>query len=172
MSAPRLKHWGWGYEDQQPTPEQALAAMPMLSQRLGIQVREVEQPIALEALRLAPPRMPITPALLEMCTDDTHASASHALGKSYMDIVRGFRGRFEHPPDFVASPRDEVDLERLLEWCSAERVAAIPFGGGTSVVGGVSPRVPAGYNGVISIDMGALDQLLEVDLLSRSASIQ
>jgi alkyldihydroxyacetonephosphate synthase len=98
--------------------------------------------------------------------------ASHALGKSYADVVLGFRGRFDHPPDFVARPRDEVDLERLLAWCSDERIAAIPYGGGTSVVGGVQPRVDSSYNGAITIDLGALRKVLEVDQVSRAARIQ
>jgi alkyldihydroxyacetonephosphate synthase len=172
VSARRLKHWGWGYEDQQPTAEQALAAVPALSERLGIAVSDVEQPVALEALQLTVPRIVIPPSLQEIAADDVHSRASHALGKSYMDIVRGFRGRFDHPPDFVARPRDEADVERLLEWCSAERVAAIPFGGGTSVVGGVSPVLDGSYNGSVSIDMGALDKLEALDEVSRSACIQ
>jgi alkyldihydroxyacetonephosphate synthase len=172
VSERRLKHWGWGHEDQQPTPEQALAAAPTLSERLGMALGEVEQPVALEALELAPPRIAIPSTLAEICAADVHARASHALGKSYIDIVRGFRGRFEHPPDFVATPADESDLEQLLEWCSAERVAAIPFGGGTSVVGGVSPQIDGSYNAAVSIDMGALDALVEVDEVSRSACIQ
>jgi alkyldihydroxyacetonephosphate synthase len=86
--------------------------------------------------------------------------------------VRGFHGRFEHPPDVVVRPRHEADLERVLEWCTAERIAAIPFGGGTSVVGGVTPAVDEHYNGVASIDMGRLDRVLEVDPVSRSACIQ
>jgi alkyldihydroxyacetonephosphate synthase len=72
----------------------------------------------------------------------------------------------------VAHPRDEAGVERLLEWCSQERVAAIPYGGGTSVVGGVTPRVPASCNGAVSLDLGALDGLAEVDPLSRAARIQ
>ena len=101
-----------------------------------------------------------------------HERASHALGKSYADVVQGFRGHFEHPPDFVAHPRDEGEVERVLEWCAAERVAAIPFGGGTSVVGGVRPEVPSWCNGVLSLDLRALERVLEVDPVSRSARIQ
>ncbi len=89
-----------------------------------------------------------------------------------MDVVRGMRGRFEHPPDLVASPRGEYDLERVLEWCAAQGIAAIPFGGGTSVVGGVTPDVGPGYNGAVSIDMVGMGALLEVDEVSRSACIQ
>ena len=172
MSAARRKHWGWGLEAEQPSPTQVRAGAGALAGRLGIPLGEVEDPVALGALQLAAPRVLAPPALAEICAADVHARASHALGKSYADVVRGFRGRFEHPPDFVARPRDESDVERLLEWCSAERVAAIPYGGGSSVVGGVSPIVGPAYNGAISIDMGALDRVLEVDQHSRAARIQ
>ncbi len=132
----------------------------------------VEEPLAIEAVVLRRPRLEPPPALAEICATDTYARCSHALGKSYSDVVRGFRGQFEHPPDFVATPRDEGDVERVLEWCTGERVAVVPFGGGTSVVGGVTPALDGGYNGVVSLDLGALDRVLEVDEVSRSANIQ
>jgi alkyldihydroxyacetonephosphate synthase len=168
----RHKHWGWGFEDQQLPSADAQALASTLASHLGVKTWDLEAPVALEAVRLAPPRLQPPASLAEISTSDEHARASHALGKSYSDVVRGFRGRFEHPPDFVARPRAESDIERLLEWCAGERVAAIPFGGGTSVVGGVTPVVGAGYNGAISIDLGALDRVLEVDPVSRSARIQ
>jgi alkyldihydroxyacetonephosphate synthase len=171
VSSGRRKHWGWGREDQQPSLEETRAAVPMLSERLGIELGEPEQPVALADVRLAAPRVEIPSTLAEICTADAHERASHALGKSYIDIVRGFRGEFEHPPDFVARPRSEQDVERLLEWCSAANVAAIPYGGGTSVVGGVTPEPATGQNGAISIDLAALDGLLELDEVSRSARI-
>ena len=129
-------------------------------------------PVPLELLELRPPRIEVPGALREISSQDIHERAVHALGKSYLDIVRGFRGQFEHPPDLVVRPRNEEDLERVLEWCTACSVAAIPFGGGTSVVGGVTPDVGSGYNGVVSIDMAALDRLLEVDQVSLSACIE
>ena len=172
VSTRRRKHWGWGHEDQQPTPEQALAAAPALAERLGIELGELEQPVGLEAIELRAPRLEVPAALAGICSSETHARASHALGKSYMDIVRGFRGQFEHPPDAVARPRGEEDLAALLEWCSGAGIAAIPFGGGTSVCGGVTPDVGAAYNGAVSIDMGALDRVLELDEVSLSASIE
>jgi alkyldihydroxyacetonephosphate synthase len=168
----RRKHWGWGFEDQQPTPTEVRATASALAGHLGMPLGEVEDPVALGSLELPSPRITAPAALADICHYDDHARASHALGKSYADIVRGFRGRFEAAPDLVACPREEADVERLLEWCSHERIAAIPFGGGTSVVGGVSPEVGAGYNGVISIDLGALDRVLEVDTVSRAALIQ
>ncbi|MHB8240800.1 MAG: FAD-binding oxidoreductase [Solirubrobacteraceae bacterium] len=172
MSIRRRKHWGWGFEDQQPTPDLLRASAAQLGEHLRLDLGDVEEPVALDALELAPPRLQVPASLSEIGFDDAHARASHALGKSYSDVVRGFRGRFDHPPDFVARPRDERDLERVLEWCSSEHVAAVPFGGGTSVVGGVTPEVGSGFNGAISIDLGALDRVLEIDEVSRSARIQ
>ena len=95
VSTRRRKHWGWGYEDQQPTPEQARAAAPALAERLGIEPGELEQAVPLEALQLREPRIEVPAALAGICTSDAHARATHALGKSYVDVVRGFRGRFE-----------------------------------------------------------------------------
>jgi alkyldihydroxyacetonephosphate synthase len=172
VSARRRKHWGWGFEDEQPSPEEVRAAAAGLAAHLGFPPVEVEGPVSLEHVRLPAPRIAPPSGLLEICATDTYARAAHALGKSYSDIVLGFRGCFEHPPDFVARPRDEADVERLLAWCSAERVAAIPYGGGTSVVGGVQPTVDGSYNGVITIDLGGLSRVLEVDKVSRAALIQ
>jgi alkyldihydroxyacetonephosphate synthase len=172
MSERRRKHWGWGFEDEQPSPVEVRAAAAGLATHLGFPPVEVESPVSLDALRLPAPRVIPPSALADICGADVHTRASHALGKSYADVVRGFRGRFDHPPDFVARPRDEVDVERLLAWCSAERVAAIPYGGGTSVVAGVQPIVDPSYNGAITIDLSSLCRVLEVDPVSRAARIQ
>jgi alkyldihydroxyacetonephosphate synthase len=168
----RQKHWGWGFEDQQPRPAEVRATAASLAAHLDLPRHEVREPVALARVRLRAPRVAPPAQLAEMCATDTHARASHALGKSYADVVDGFNGRFEDPPDFVARPREEAELERVLEWCSSERVAAIPYGGGTSVVGGVSPRVGPSYNGAVSIDVRSLDRVLEVDPVSRAARIQ
>jgi alkyldihydroxyacetonephosphate synthase len=95
---------------------------------------------------------------------------SHALGKAYRDVVRGFRGEFENPPDLVAFPRDEAEIGAVLEWCEAEGAAVVPFGGGTSVVGGVEARLAE--RPVVSLDLRRLDRVLEVDAESLAARIQ
>jgi alkyldihydroxyacetonephosphate synthase len=143
-----------------------------LADRLGIALGEPEAPVALEQLELAPARVVAPASLAQISSSDDHARASHSLGKSYADVVHGFRGRFDHPPDFVVHPREETELTRILEWCSEERVAAIAYGGGTSVVGGVSADVGPSYNGAISVDLRRLDRVLEVDPVSRAARIQ
>ena len=97
---------------------------------------------------------------------------THALGKAYRDVVRGFRGQIDAPPDLVARPRDEAEVEAVLAWCADQDAAAVPFGGGTSVVGGIEPRIGDEYAGAVTIDLGALDRVLEVDPVSRAARIQ
>jgi alkyldihydroxyacetonephosphate synthase len=168
----RLKHWGWGYEDQWPAPEALRQAAALAKTRLGYGADEPEQPVPLSDVMLSEPRLQVPETLKAICHTDAYERALHAYGRSYSDIVRAFRGRFDHPPDVVARPRNEQDIEAVLDWAQAEQAAVIPFGGGTSVVGGVEARVGDGYSGVVTIDVKALDRVLEVDRESLAARIQ
>jgi alkyldihydroxyacetonephosphate synthase len=169
MAERRLKHWGWGYEDQAPSKEELLAAAAEIRERLGFG-GELEEPVALEDVELRGSRLKAPSALGDLFTDDHYQRVSHALGKAYRDVVRGFRGEFENPPDLVAFPRDESEIEVVLDWCEAEGAAVVPFGGGTSVVGGVEARL--GDRAVVSLDLKRLDRVLEVDAESLAARIQ
>jgi alkyldihydroxyacetonephosphate synthase len=169
----RLKFWGWGYEDQQPPPDEVRATAAAAREHLGFEPAEVEQPVAVDDLELPRPRVEPPASLAGICSSSAHERASHAYGKAYRDVVRAFRGRIDNPPDVVARPREEADVERLLDWCASAGLAAIPFGGGTSVVGGVEPRLDqSAYAGAVSIDMRSLDRVLEVDTSSRAALVQ
>ncbi|MEA2192958.1 MAG: alkyldihydroxyacetonephosphate synthase, partial [Solirubrobacteraceae bacterium] len=121
---------------------------------------------------LAPARVKAPAALAAICASDVHARASHAWGASYADVVRGFHGRFDFPPDVVARPRGERDVEAVLEWAAAANLAVVPYGGGTSVSGGVQCEVPARFDGVVSLDLGAMSRVLQIDDVSRAALIQ
>src|SRR2546423_13101215 len=151
----RFKFWGWGYEDQQPPVDEVRAAAAGIREHLGFGPLEVEEPARLEAIELPPPLLEPPASLQGICSTERYERVTHAYGKAYRDLVRAFRGRIDHPPDVVARPRDEADVERLLEWCSSAGAAAIPFGGGTSVVGGVEAR---GLEAAVSIDLGGRDR--------------
>jgi alkyldihydroxyacetonephosphate synthase len=168
----RRKHWGWGYEDQQPSPAEVREAGAGIRSHLGFEPLDVEEPVPIEQVELPAPRLEPPASLAELCSTDPHDRATHAYGRSYRDIVRAFRGRFDHPPDVVARPGDERELGQLLEWCADARAAAIPYGGGTSVVGGVEAAVGDSYAGAVCIDLSRLDRVLEVDQVSRAALIQ
>jgi alkyldihydroxyacetonephosphate synthase len=167
----RLKHWGWGYEDEQPSHDELIGAAAFITGRLGFGSPEPEQPVPLSEISLRAPRLGPPAALEAICATDDYDRALHSYGRSYRDIVRAFRGRFEDPPDVVAHPRNEREVRAVLDWAVSAGAAVVPFGGGTSVVGGVS--APAGdHAGVVCIDLKALDRVLEVDPVSLSARIQ
>ncbi len=175
MTTRRRKHWGWGYEDEQPSPGQLREAAAFLAGHLGFGSDAPEPYVALADSALPPPprrRLTIPPSLAGVCSSDDHERAFHALGSSYRDVVRGFHGVFEHPPDVVARPRTEREAGEIMDWAIGAGAAVIPFGGGTSVVGGVEPDVPDRFRGVVTIDLGALDRVLEIDPVSLSARIQ
>lgn len=165
----RLKHWGWGYEDQAPSAQQLREAAEGIRARFGFG-GEVERPVPLERVELRPARLKPPAGLGDLFTAGRYERVSHALGKAYRDVVRGFRGEFENPPDLVAFPREESEIEAVLSWAESEGAAVIPFGGGTSVVGGVEPRL--GGRPVVTMDLRRLDRVLEVDPSSLAARIE
>ena len=65
-----------------------------------------------------PPRLRPPASLAEIVSDDRRERVTHALGKAYRDVVRGFRGQIDNPPDLVARPRDEAEVEAVLGWCA------------------------------------------------------
>jgi len=167
-----LKHWGWGYEDEQPSVAELRSAAGFLAERFGFGSLEPDLAVPLSKVSLSPPRLRPPVVLEPICSTSDYERALHCYGRSYIDVVRAFRGRFDHPPDVVARPRDEAEVRATLEWAVSAGAAVIPFGGGTSVVGGVEAAGCDGYAGVVTIDLKALDQVLEVDPVSLSARIQ
>ncbi|MEE8311562.1 MAG: FAD-binding oxidoreductase [Candidatus Binatia bacterium] len=177
---PLRKFWGWGHTGDDPDDEHVHAIGKLLADRFGCELSEpVSVPqineIDMPASRLDASTAPV--ALAPILSSEPYARASHTYGKSFRDIVRALRRDFRVAPDLVAFPRDESDVTALLDWCTDARIAAIPYGGGSSVVGGVEARLdsrgPGGdYKGAVSIDLGALDGVIEIDRASRAARIQ
>ena len=166
-------HWGWGWTDEALSHEQLREAAGGLAQHLGFGEAEPERPVPLEAIELPASRLPAPPAALtEVCADARDERVRHAYGRAYRDVVRAFRGRIDHAPDVVARPRDEAEVERVLTWAADAGAAVIPFGGGTSVVGGVEARVGDGFAGVVTLSLAAMDRVIEVDAVSQAARIQ
>jgi alkyldihydroxyacetonephosphate synthase len=165
MSERVRSFWGWGYEGEGPNAEQIKGISATLSARFARELTVAEPPrvddVALPASRLTPPD-----ALAPICSTQPFDRAGHTYGKAYRDVVRGFHGDFAAAPDVVAFPTSENEVAALLDWCGSIGVPATPYGGGSAVVGGVECA------GAVCIDLGRLDQVLEVDDVSRAARIQ
>ncbi len=165
----RRSFWAWGMESDEPTAQQVAETAAQLSKQYGASIETALAP-RLADLNLRKPRITPPASLASFCSTDTHDRAVHSYGRGFRDRVRAFNGHFPNPPDVVAHPHDEQEVISALEWCSASGYTAIPYGGGSSVVGGVEP--PQDSDGVVSIDISALDQVLEIDEVSRAARIQ
>ncbi len=172
MAAGKLKFWGWGYEDQGPSPEQQRGIAARMAQRFGLGELKIRPAPMLREITLRPCRIKPPPDLASICSIEVYERALHSYGKSYRDLIRAFRCEFPNPPDVVAYPRDETDIARVLEWCARERMAAVPFGGGSSVAGGVEPPSDAYYRASVTLNMRHFNRVLEVDRVSRAARIQ
>jgi alkyldihydroxyacetonephosphate synthase len=172
VSAPRrdAKWWGWG--DPAIVPELDGEALGVLRERIG----EPEPwPLAarLEEFPL-PPAQPLPAALIEgLGSEAIFTSAEdrlrHATGRGYADLARLRSARLEDAPDAVVVPPDADSARRVLEICAEEGIAIVPFGGGTSVVGGVEPLRGA-HQRLISLDLAAL-RGVEVDRRSLTARL-
>ena len=168
----RRKFWGWGLEQEGLDRGELEELAETFAARFGLVDVRIQEPPRVEDLDLPKPRLSPPSSLAGLFTDDRYERAAHSYGRSFRDLVRAIRRDYSHPPDLVAFPRDEREIVSILEWCTEARVAAIPFGGGSSVVGGVEPDVGDGYLGTVSIDLRQLDRVLEIDPVSRSARIQ
>src|SRR5580704_2221534 len=169
--AKRLKFYGWGYENTGLSDAEREHLFGFVADHLGVEPRIAPPPqtadIALRAPRVAPPS-----ALANILTSEPYERLLHTYGKSYPETVRAFARDFGNAPDLVALPASEADVAAVLDWASGAKVAVIPFGGGSSVVGGVEPAVGDAYSGAVSLDLRRLDRVLEVDPTSRAARIQ
>jgi alkyldihydroxyacetonephosphate synthase len=174
MKSRERSFWGWGWADKLPDPQARRAVGQMVSALLGGAPLEPREPPREQDISLAPSRLAIPAALAPILSDAPGDRLRHTYGRSYRDLVRGFAGHFEPAPDLVAHPNDEEGIWAVLDFASAHRLAVIPYGGGTGVVGGTEadPRDLADRHGVVSLDLGRLDRVLEVEPRSRAARIQ
>ncbi|HEY2427860.1 MAG TPA: FAD-binding oxidoreductase [Acidimicrobiales bacterium] len=161
----RRSRWGWGWEDRAMTPRQVDRLGAAVSARFGVPVERVD-PCPLEEARLPSSDLEPPASLAHLGRSDPRARATHCYGRSYRDVVRGHQGDFSSAPALVVEPTTEAEVSAVLDWCSTAGRAVVPFGGGSSVVGGVECA------GAVSLDLTRLDRVMEIDRTSRAARIQ
>lgn len=168
----RRSWWGWGDEDSALEGSALEAVAGLVWERLGMEPRPLLKPADPAALDLPAPRISPPSAIAHLFADDPYERAAHTFGKSFRDVVRALERTLPHPPDLVARPLSEADVVAVLDWCADAGVACVPYGGGSSVVAGVECDLAGEYPGVVSLDLTALDRVLEIDRTSRAARIQ
>ena len=122
----RRSFWTWGLQSDEPTEAQRRHHAGTLSERFGVEIVPPPIPRAKD-LGLRSPRVSPPSSISEFCFTDNYERARHAYSNS--DIHPAVFGHFPNPPDLVAHPRNDKDLEAVLEWCSAKGHTAIPFWG-------------------------------------------
>jgi len=169
------KFCGWG--EPGAGPELPGHAAGELRDRLGVPGEVVSSPVSLAEVRL---RAPVVAAGLraaleraagaEWVRDDREIRVLRAAGKSYLDLLALRAGECEDAPDVVVAPASHEQVAAVLHACAEHGAAVIPFGGGTSVVGGVAP-LRGRFETAVCLDLGRLDAVLDVDERSRLARV-
>jgi len=159
--------WGWG-NVKAALDDAAIAGLgDLVTERFGAAPNAPTVPptpddVTVPASRIAPP-----PALAELFTNEPADRYRHGHGQAFRDVVPALHGELTSFPDAVVRPRDAADVGRVLDWCSVNDVVCTPFGGGSSVVGGVRP--PDRPN--VSLELELLDDVHDIDQTSRLAHL-
>ncbi|HZB06341.1 MAG TPA: FAD-binding oxidoreductase [Thermoleophilaceae bacterium] len=170
-----MRWWGWG-EDGHAVPLPAVAEA-LLRDELGADPAARRPPVSLEQVSVPDGRLPesarerLAAAVgAEHVRDDRDDRIRHAVGRSYPDLVRIRSGDAASAPDAVVLPASAEQVGAVLAACAEHRIAVVPFGGGTSVVGGVEP-VRDGMAATVTLDLGRLASSVEVDSTSLTARL-
>lgn len=175
MQTAEMRYWGWGEDRRAPAPNAALTGW--LGERLG-GIGPRTEPAGVESFRESQPRLSKKDLrrIAGIVGDDGVSVGLadrlvHAAGKSYPDLVRMRSGGKVALPDAIVWPSDRQQVAALLSFCARRGIAVVPFGGGTSVVGGVDPE-RGDHHCVITLDTGRLRSVVSIDEVSRIAVLQ
>ena len=170
-----MRWWGWGEDGH--AVALPLSAETLLQEELEVDPSARRLPVAFEAVSVPDSRLPaaarerlVAVVGAENVRDAREDRIGHAVGRSYPDLVRIRAGNASSAPDAVVLPGSAEQVAAVLAACAEHRVAVIPFGGGTSVVGGVEP-VRDGMDAAVSLDLGRLTSTVEVDRTSLTARL-
>jgi len=172
----RWNGWGWtAHKDALAGREDVwtwLASELDMPSLLATPARDIAD-ITLSASRLNTDTCSDLVAMLgpDRVRDDAHERAFHALGRSYHDLLRLRSGDLSTAPDAVLYPRATEEVVALLAFAAQHDIAVVPYGGGTSVVGGVS-ATPGPFKSVVTLDLSGMDRLIDVDVSARTATAE
>ena len=149
----KRKFWGWGYEDEILSAEEEKSIDSRIAKTFQLDDFETLPIPKAKEIDLPKPNVVAPSTLAKIMSDDKEERLNHTYGKSFPDAARSLLQDFSSPPDLVAFPDTEDELISVMDWCDENNVAVIPYGGGSSVCGGVETQVGDSYEAVISLDV-------------------
>jgi alkyldihydroxyacetonephosphate synthase len=174
-AAPQMRWWGWG--DPAHPPGLPAHALEFLAEAIGGGAQP-RSPVALAHVHLE--RSALSAGSLGdlraivgagNVREDHAERVLHAAGKGYPDLVRLRAGEPEGAPDAIVLPGSAEQVAAVLSLCARCSLAVVPFGGGTSVVGGVAP-LRGEHGAAIALDMRRMDGVVSLDGESRTVTVQ
>lgn len=173
----RQRRWyGWGYADTTYSLDHRPGAWPYLKTQLGLDENVHTPPVDQAAIRLRPSRLSAAAlealraavGVADVRTDD-EARLAHSLGHSYRDLIALRTGQVPNPTDAVVAPANEDEVAAVLAIAAVHGLAVVPYGGGTSVVGGVEPRGP---RPAVTLSLARLNRVIAIDPVSQTVTAQ
>ncbi len=163
--------WGWGDEGDALGPSDMSTLAQQVAGVFSLPTPSAAYASAIQSVTV--PATAVTPpeSLATLFDFDPQARVLHAKGQSFTDVVRAFHGQVGRVPDVVLRPRSAADVAQLLDWADGNGVVVIPFGGGTSVVGGVNAPLDD-PRPVASLDLGRMDRVTDIDEVSLAVRIE
>ena len=159
----------WGYVSDEPSAADRTRMAKHISELFGEEVAPPPVP-SIDEIHIRPPRIKVPDKLRAFVSDTRPERITHTHGGHALELLDALRGKFPNPPDAVAHPRTEDELEAVFDWCQGAGITLVPYGGGTSVVWGLG--VPEESEAGVVVDLDELSQVLEIDAQTRAARIQ
>jgi alkyldihydroxyacetonephosphate synthase len=175
-----MKWWGWGLEGVAFNHTNKPGFAPFLKNAVGVDLSKPTEPTSMAFEDLTVPASRADDAFVAELTaivGDSYLTVNdmdrviHTFGKSIRDLLRVRAGDLARVPDVVVYPADEKEVQAVVDVAVAGNAVIIPFGGGSNIVGSLEP-LAAEERTVISLDLGRLNRVLEIDEGSGLARIQ
>ncbi len=182
-TGPDVKHmkwWGWGVDGVAFHHEDKPAFAPFVKKVVGVDLRSADVTVApaFDDLDIPASRLDddVAAALSLLVGEGNVVTGDmervvHTYGKSIRDLIRIRNGIFPRVPDVVVYPATESEVAKVVAAAVEHDLVLIPFGGGSNIAGSLEPQ-PEEERTVVSLDMGRLDRVLDIDEDSGLARIQ
>lgn len=174
----RMKWWGWGSESIRYNIEENPGIARYLLDKFNIKKIRGQPEFRIENINIPDSRLDslllgefINELGASICSTKPIDRLHHSCGQSYPDIVKKRSMNIDNAPDAVFYPKSEGDIRTIIRLAEKHKMALIPFGGGTSVVGGVEPQ-DNGLGLTGTVNMTYMNKILEIDTISCTANIQ